>query len=117
MMESDSLTEADHETLNRAKNQRERRYRFYAVSSSTILALLGNWWHHDYIKLPKLKGLPDGYLVEAMYGDWQSESIHLKVYHPSFDPVCEMGVIPNFTPAEFEVVDLRQMKQEATHVL
>src|SRR4051812_46165167 len=88
-------------------NDRQRRYRFYSVTTREVMALLGNWWHHDFIRLPKLKGLPDGYSVEGLHGSYERDAFVLKVYHPSFDPVGEGLAIPDYTPAEFETVDLR----------
>lgn len=88
--------------------ERERRFRFYAVTGTQILELLGNWWHHDFISLPKIKGLPDGYRVEAIFPDHIRDAFLLRVYHPSFDPIAETNAIPNYTPIEFETVDMRK---------
>ncbi len=99
--------------------ERERRYRFYTVSGDTIMALLGNWWHHDFIHLPVLKELPDGYRIDAIHASSFRDAVEMRIYHPSFDPVPEGGVIPSYTHAfdeSFRTVDLRPMRPEVSNV-
>lgn len=91
----------------------ERRYRFFGVKPDDIISILGNWHHQDFIRLPHIKGLPEGYrivgisYVECAFDD----CVKLKIYHPSFDPVADFMRIPEIERAEFEFVDLRRIEK------
>lgn len=88
------------------ENKRERRFRCLRVRPEDIMILLGLWFHTEFVRLPKIKGLPEGYRVESVNADWATDSFLIRVSHPSFEEVEPMGTIPNFDVAEYEVVRL-----------
>lgn len=89
-------------------SDRDRRYRFFIVTGDQMMALLGNWWHSDFICLPRIKGLPEGYIVEAIHPSFERDGILLRIYHPSFVPV-KMGKEIPYMSTDFESIDLRKL--------
>ena len=92
----------------------ERRFVYFRIDPNNIIYLLGNWHHADKVRLPVIKGLPEGYRVVAMHADsgFNNDSIVIRVYHPSFDPVEPTGAIPEYKIAEFEWVNLVGVKRD-----
>lgn len=85
----------------------ERRCKIYRIDCRTIMTLLGNWWHHEGINLPVLKGVPEGYIIRRIHYDFSYDAIALLVEHESFPEVPEGGVFPISTGlAEFEFVSI-----------
>lgn len=93
----------------------ERRFKYFRIDPNHVLHLLGNWHHADNVKLPVIKGLPEGYRVVGMQSIsdcWNRDSFAIRVYHPSFDPVEPTGAIPEYKVAEFEWVNLVGVKRD-----
>ncbi len=72
-----------------------KRQRYYEIACSEITDAPIEQW-------PKLKGLPEGYCIEAvsLHSNFHSNTVLLRVSHPSFDPLPDTDK-PSVEPVEF----------------
>jgi hypothetical protein len=73
--------------------EREARYKLYRLDQNHALTML-NWNDYMFISLPITKGLPDGFIIEALNYDYQHDCLMARVYHDSFDVIAPGVAIP-----------------------
>lgn len=73
------------------------------------MTLMGNWRHHDYVALPILKGLPDGYCIRTVQFSFSHQAFAFLIEHESFPDVPDGEEIPRGNEpgfAEYETVEI-----------
>lgn len=92
---------------------KERRYKILIVSDDLIMSLLFGMTKRfpQYIKLPRLEGLPED--VEILSADYEPStcSFRFLIAHESFTP-CRYGVVPEMIGTESVKIELRQYKYD-----
>src|SRR5438034_7566105 len=69
------------------------RLQIVSIRPETLLNFL-NGGQGDYLQLPVIAKLPEGYEVVSVNADWLSHTIKILVEHPSF-PEVEPGKVPH----------------------
>lgn len=90
--------------------ENERRCKLLRVDPRDILNILGNWQDRDGIRLPVIKGLPEGFWVRNVAFEFARNCFVICIQHPSFpevQPGSEYPFVNNM--AEFVYVNLREM--------
>lgn len=90
-----------------------RRCKILYLQLRDLITVLGEWKFEGIIRLPVLKGIPEGYTIRAVYNDWQRDAIGVVIEHPSFEEQSPGCIYPAMAGSRFgeevEMVNLRQM--------
>lgn len=88
-----------------------QRIKIFAIKELDILTLLGNWRGLDYVSLPLLKGVPEGYRVRGVAYSISRLAFEIAVEHESFPETplgCELPRANDGFAADCECVRIRQ---------
>lgn len=87
-----------------------RRCKIVIIEAKTILCLLGGWKDCDYIRLPHLAGLPEGYTIRNVAFDFPYNAFMVLIEHPSFPEVAPGCMYPVANDlSQIQMVSLREM--------
>lgn len=96
-------------------SQREARYKLVAINHYWVLDVLRSWSDPaQYLRLPRIAGIPDGAEIEDVHDDWRSKQFILRLWHPSFDIVPDGEQIPFLSelPLQVDLVQLRRSSED-----
>ena len=86
----------------------KRRYKLIAVNPQDILTLFGKWRFNDYVSLPIIKDLPEGYEVHGVHHSFEHDAFLIAVYHETFPIVPENTPLPIVRDFQFATAIVTQ---------
>jgi hypothetical protein len=84
-----------------------RRCKIFSLPVESVLTLMGEWRQYDFVRLPILKGLPDGYRVRNVQFNFGTQAFDFLIEHESFPETPDGNEYPRGNSwAEAETIEI-----------